>query len=89
MCIRDRLFHAAVARATHNPVLAELYNVIIRNVQENLESLLEEKQYDPGAMKLHDDLLDAIRGRKADAAENIIVKIVEFDTVSISGEPPE
>ena len=85
----DMLFHAAVARATHNPVLAELYNVIIRNVQENLESLLEEKQYDPGAMKLHDDLLDAIRGRKADAAENIIVKIVEFDTVSISGEPPE
>lgn len=50
---------------------------------------MEEKQYDPGAMKLHDDLLDAIRGRKADAAENIIVKIVEFDTVSISGEPPE
>ena len=85
----DMLFHAAVARATHNPVLAELYNVIIRNVQENLENLLEEKQYDPGAMKLHDDLLDAIRGRKADAAENIIVKIVEFDTVSISGEPPE
>lgn len=26
---------------------------------------------------------------RADAAENIIVKIVEFDTVSISGEPPE
>lgn len=85
----DMLFHAAVARATHNPVLAELYNVIIRNVQENLESLLEEKQYDPGAMKLHDDLLAAIRERKADAAENIIVKIVEFDTVSIGRLSPE
>ena len=82
----DMLFHAAVARATHNPVLAELYNVVIRHVQENLEGLLQEKQYDAGAMKLHDDLLDAIRQREADTAENIIVKIVEFDTVSIGGQ---
>ena len=82
----DMLFHAAVARATHNPVLAELYNVVIRHVQENLEGLLEEKQYDAGAMKLHDDLLDAIRRREADTAENIIVRIVEFDTVSIGGQ---
>ena len=82
----DMLFHAAVARATHNPVLAELYNVVIRHVQENLEGLLQEKQYDAGAMKLHDDLLEAIRQREADTAENIIVKIVEFDTVSIGGQ---
>lgn len=84
----DMLFHAAVARATHNPVLAELYNVIIRNVQENLESLLEEKQYDAGAMRLHDDLLNAIRLQDPDTAENIIVKIVEFDTVSIGSRAP-
>lgn len=44
----DMLFHAAVARATHNPVLSELYNVVIRHVQENLEKLLQEKQYDSG-----------------------------------------
>ena len=81
----DMLFHAAVARATHNPVLSELYNVVIRHVQENLEKLLQEKQYDSGAMKLHDDLLAAIRKQEADEAENIIVKIVEFDTVSIGG----
>ncbi len=84
----DMLFHAAVARATHNPVLAELYNVVIRHVQENLERLLQEKQYDTCAMKLHDDLLDAIRRREADYAENIIVKIVEFDTVSIGSSFP-
>jgi len=36
-------------------------------------------------MKLHDDLLAAIRNQEADEAENIIVKIVEFDTVSIGG----
>ena len=76
----DMLFHAAVARATHNPVLSELYNVVIRHVQE--------KQYDSGAMKLHDDLLAAIRNQEADEAENIIVKIVEFDTVSIGGSCP-
>ena len=84
----DMLFHAAVARATHNPVLSELYNVVIRHVQENLEKLLQEKQYDSGAMKLHDDLLAAIRNQEADEAENIIVKIVEFDTVSIGGSCP-
>ena len=84
----DMLFHAAVARATHNPVLSELYNVVIRHVQENLERLLQEKQYDSGAMKLHDDLLAAIRKQEADEAENIIVKIVEFDTVSIGGSCP-
>ena len=39
-------------------------------------------------MKLHDDLLAAIRKQEADEAENIIVKIVEFDTVSISGSCP-
>ena len=77
----DMLFHAAVARATHN-------NVVIRHVQENLEKLLQEKQYDAGAMKLHDDLLAAIRKQEADEAENIIVKIVEFDTVSIGGSCP-
>ena len=81
----DMLFHAAVARATHNPVLSELYNVVIHHVQENLERLLQEKQYDAGAMKLHGDLLAAIRNQEADEAENIIVKIVEFDTVSIGG----
>lgn len=80
----DMLFHAAVARATHNPVLAELYNVVIRHLQENLEGLLQEKQYDAGAMQLHDDLLHAIRRRDADAAEDIIVRIVAFDTVSIA-----
>ena len=84
----DMLFHAAVARATHNPVLSELYNVVILHVQENLEKLLQEKQYDSGAMKLHDDLLAAIRNQEADEAENIIVKIVEFDTVSIGGSCP-
>lgn len=43
----DMLFHAAVARATHNPVLAELYNVIIRNVQENLETCLRRSSTIP------------------------------------------
>ncbi|WP_455563060.1 FadR/GntR family transcriptional regulator [Akkermansia massiliensis] len=82
----DMLFHAAVARATHNPVLAELYNVVIRHVQENLEGLLQEKQYDAGAMKLHDDLLDAIRRREAVSAVIILAQIVEFDSVCIGGQ---
>lgn len=80
----DMNFHAAVAVATHNPVLAQLYNVIINYLRENMETLLEEKQYDDAAMQLHTDLLGAIRGHDADRAENIIIEIVAFDTVSIS-----
>ena len=79
----DMNFHAAVATATHNPVLAQLYSVIINYLRENLEALLEEKQYEDSAMQLHADLLDAIRSHDADAAEAIIIKIVDFDTVSI------
>lgn len=79
----DMLFHAAVAASTHNSVLAELYQVILNHVRQNLENLLVEKQYDPNAMLLHEHLLAAIRNRDADSAENIIVQIVDFDTQSI------
>ncbi len=80
----DMLFHAAVATATHNSVLAELYQVILNHVRQNLENLLVEKQYDAHAMLLHEHLLSAIRNHDADSAESIIVKIVDFDTQSIS-----
>lgn len=80
----DMLFHAAVAIATHNSVLAELYQVILNHVRQNLENLLVEKQYDAHAMLLHEHLLSAIRNHDADSAESIIVKIVDFDTQSIS-----
>lgn len=80
----DMRFHASVAASTHNPVLAELYRVIVDYLQDNLEHLLTEKQYDQGAMQLHSDLLAAIRNHDADAAEAIIVRIVEFDSDSIA-----
>lgn len=79
----DMHFHACVADATHNPVLSELYGIIIRYIQQNLGRLLREKQYEPGAMSLHDDLLEAIRARDAARAGKIIEKIVQFDTKSI------
>lgn len=83
----DMAFHALVAEATHNPILADLYRIIIGHLRQNLETLLEEKQYTPSAMALHDDLLQSIRSRHADAAENIIVQIVAFDTASIRNTP--
>lgn len=82
----DMRFHASVAAATHNPVLAELYRVIVSYLQDNLEHILAEKQYDAGAMQLHADLLDAIRSHDADTAEAIIVRIVEFDASTIAGQ---
>lgn len=79
----DMRFHAIVAEATHNPVLAELYGVIIRYLMENLEHLLAEKQYDESALRLHVDLTQAIKAHDANRAESIIVDIVAFDSKSI------
>lgn len=81
----DMLFHARVAAATHNPVLSELYGIIIRYIQQNLGHLLVEKQYDAGAMALHDELAEAIRRRDAERAGEIVERIVQFDTKSIEG----
>ncbi len=80
----DMTFHLSIAEATRNPVIAELYRVIVRHIEEHLGPLLEQKQYDPAALRLHIDLLEALRRQDADEAEAIVIKIVEFDTVSIS-----
>jgi DNA-binding FadR family transcriptional regulator len=82
----DMRFHASIATSTHNPILAQLYHVIVSYLQDSLGSVLAEKQYDPLAMQLHAELLDAIRTHDANLAESIIVRIVEFDTHCIGND---
>jgi DNA-binding FadR family transcriptional regulator len=79
-------FHASIATSTHNPILAQLYHVIVSYLQDSLGSVLAEKQYDPLAMQLHAELLDAIRTHDANLAESIIVRIVEFDAHCIGND---
>ena len=79
----DMEFHAAVAAATRNSVLIELYRVIVDYLRANLEPLLAERQYAPEAMDLHANLLTAIQERNANAAEAIVVKIVDFDVACL------
>jgi DNA-binding FadR family transcriptional regulator len=82
----DMRFHASIATSTHNPILAQLYHVIVSYLQDSLGSVLAEKQYDPLAMQLHSELLDAIRTHDANLAESIIVRIVEFDAHCIGND---
>lgn len=82
----DMRFHASIATSTHNPILAQLYHVIVSYLQDSLGSVLAEKQYDPLAMRLHAELLDAIRTHDANLAESIIVRIVEFDAHCIGND---
>jgi DNA-binding FadR family transcriptional regulator len=82
----DMRFHASIATSTHNPILAQLYHVIVSYLQDSLGSVLAEKQYDPLAMQLHAELLDAIRTHDANLAESIIVRIVEFDAHCIGND---
>lgn len=79
----DMSFHACVAEAAHNSLLSEFYHAIISAVTENLEPILQEKQYDPVAMALHDRLFDAICEKNPNMAEAMVIAIVRFDTKSL------
>lgn len=79
----DMAFHACVAEAAHNSILSELYRVIISTVTENLESILQDKQYDPVAMTLHDRLFEAICNGNPNMAEAMVIAIMRFDTKSV------
>jgi len=86
----DMAFHACIADATRNPILSQIYRVIAEHLCRHFEKLLTERQYDPAALALHDELLACMRTRNAARAQQIVEQIVAFDThVSISGEKQE
>ncbi len=80
----DMAFHATVAAATRNPILCQIYRVISAYLSQHFTAALAERQYEPEALALHDDLLDALRRRDADAARKIVESIVAFDARGIS-----
>lgn len=81
----DMAFHTCVAAATRNPILCQIYRVIARYLSQHFTSTLRERQYEPEALALHDELLSAMRRRDADAARRIIEKIVAFDARDLPG----
>ncbi len=76
----DMAFHACIADATRNPILSQIYRVITGYLCRHFEEVLTERQYDPAALALHDDLLEAMQRGDADKAQQIVEQIVAFDT---------
>ncbi len=79
----DMAFHAAIADATRNPILSQIYRVITGHLSRHFTEALSERQYDTDALALHDELLEALRNRDRDRARRIVAEIVAFDTRNI------
>ena len=76
----DMAFHACIADATRNPILSQIYRVITGYLCRHFEEALTERQYDPAALALHDELLEAMQRGDSDKAQRVVEQIVAFDT---------
>ncbi len=79
----DMAFHAIIAEATRNPILSQFYGVIADYLRRHFAVALGERQYDPAALAMHDELLVAMERRDATAAQAIVERIVAFDTAAL------
>ncbi len=79
----DMAFHAVIAESTRNPILCQLYGVMVDYLRRHFAASLCERQYEPEALALHDELLAAMERQDAAAAEQMVERIVAFDTAAI------
>ena len=80
----DLEFHTAVAAATHNPILAELYDSIARHLRAVMQAWLAENPCNSEEIAAHNRLLEAIRNADPAAAEEATCRIVAFDQSVLS-----
>ncbi len=79
----DMAFHAIIAESTRNPILSQLYGVLAGYLCRHFAAALGERQYDPAALALHDELLAAMERQDAEAAQQAVERIVAFDTAAL------
>ncbi len=84
----DMAFHAVIAEATRNPILSQFYGVMVDYLRRHFAAALSERQYDPAALALHDELLAAMERQDAAAAQSIVERIVAFDTAALPPSSP-
>ena len=79
----DMAFHAIIAESTRNPILSQFYGVMAGYLCRHFAATLRERQYDPAALALHDELLSAMERQDAAAAQQVVERIVAFDTAAL------
>lgn len=77
---RDVEFHVAVAVASGNPVLADVYRALAATLRPTLESLADDPTLPlVDTTKLHHDLVQAIEAKDATAAARVARKLLDAD----------
>ena len=82
----DLKFHAAVAAATHNPILAELYEIISQYLQVIMRMWLAANRRNEAEIQVHNELAAAIGARDPERAEQLIHAIIRFDSAMLPAE---
>ncbi len=80
----DLAFHCIIADSARNPILSQIYRILAGHLGRHLGALLAERQYEPAAIALHDELIEALRARNAPEAQSIVERIVAFDYKAFS-----
>ncbi|GAA2840068.1 GntR family transcriptional regulator [Leucobacter komagatae] len=64
----DSAFHEEVARAAHNPILFEIYAALLPRLRDSVEQAIARDGFSREDPRGHEEVLDAIRRRDAEAA---------------------
>ncbi|WP_285404907.1 GntR family transcriptional regulator [Luteibacter sp. ME-Dv--P-043b] len=83
----DLAFHLALARASHNVALEELYGLFARSVRTQLAEHVSAVEAQAPAEALHRVLVDAVRAQDAKAAVKAAKAITTMMLTTASGEP--
>lgn len=81
----DVAFHCALAEATGNEVLSDLYRTFALSLRDALTSLWDTADHDQSKMAmLHDSLFEAISARDAVRAESITLALLDRHSATLS-----
>ena len=72
----DMNFHISVAKATHNPILVELYSIIAQYLHIEIANYHNDNSYSAEDQEQHNALYEAIRSSDPDRAEAVAVALV-------------
>ena len=75
----DLEFHLAIAQASHNAILIDVYKSISTYLESQIAERLEESPYSAGEIDLlHQVLYEAIRDGEGDGAESAAQRIIDL-----------
>lgn len=74
----DLAFHSAILRASHNPVFTALINVIGQALESSFRLTTSVSRQYVESLELHGEVLEAIRLRQPDVAEERMHSLIEM-----------